>query len=76
MAKAIGMGVFLDDYGADKAVSSLIETSRFRGKGHLSVLYSGVFDQSVYGIAHFSLSSHLSASIIEQWARLYHAPRQ
>jgi hypothetical protein len=35
-----GMDVFLDDYEGDNGVSSLIETSRFRGKGCLSVLYS------------------------------------
>ena len=40
VAKAIGIGVFLDDYEGDNGVSSLIETSRFRGKGCLSVLYS------------------------------------
>jgi hypothetical protein len=40
VAKAIGMGVFLDDYEGDNGVSNLIETSRFRGKGCLSVLYS------------------------------------
>jgi hypothetical protein len=38
VAKAIGMGVFLDDYEGDNGVSSLIETSRFRGKGCLSLL--------------------------------------
>ena len=40
VAKAIGIGVIPDDYEEDNGVSSLIETSRFRGKGCLSVLYS------------------------------------
>jgi hypothetical protein len=43
-----GMDVFLDDYEGDKAVSSLIETSRFRGKGCLSVLYSPKHPKNPY----------------------------
>jgi hypothetical protein len=40
VAKAIGIGVIPGDYEGDIGVSNLIETSRFRGKGCLSVLYS------------------------------------